>query len=70
MGTNSVKAFPRPPVPVSSSRAASCSSRKSTKEAHTAVLPDPQHAVVSLDSEFEVDLGKEHSLLKLIVESG
>lgn len=68
MGTNRVKAFPRPPVPGSSSRAASCSSRKSAKEAHAMVLPDPRHAIVHLDSEFEVDLGKERSWLKPIVE--
>lgn len=32
------------------------------------VLPDPRHAIVHLDSEFEVDLGKERSWLKPIVE--
>lgn len=68
MGTNRVKAFLRPPVPGSSSRAAGCSSRKSAKEARTTVLPDPRHAIVRLDGEFEVDLGKERSWLKPIVE--
>lgn len=68
MGTNRVKAFPRPPVPGSTSRAAGCSSRKSTKEARAAVFPDPRHAIVRLDSEFEVDLGKERPWLKPVVE--
>jgi len=66
ISTNSVRAFPRTlPWAALPELQAAPSGRANTKEMCSAVLPNPQHAVVAahVASRLEADLGKECSWL-------